>query len=69
MNLGFGNLLGNLVFSGVGFVAFMYGKKQGEFRTMLIGGLLMVYAYFTPTALLTWLVGAGLTGYLWFGRA
>ncbi len=61
------NLLGSVLFSSIGFVAFSYGKKMGKFETMAMGAALMVYSYFTPTVL-TWLVGFALTGYLWSAR-
>lgn len=64
MDIGFGNIVLGLVFSGVGFVAFRYGKNQGKMNAMLVGGALMVYPYFTPNAALTALVGAALTALL-----
>lgn len=59
------NLLGSLVFSGVGFIAFRYGKTTANFSLVAVGGVLMGYSYFTPTALLTWGVGAALTVFAW----
>jgi hypothetical protein len=61
-----GNVIGNIIFSGVGFVAFMYGKKQGEARPMVIGALLMVYPYFVTNTALMFLIGAALTAALFF---
>lgn len=61
-------LFAGLIFSGVGFVAFRYGKTTGNFSLMAIGGALFVYSYFTPTALLTWGVGAALTAAAWYCR-
>ncbi|MCX5795096.1 MAG: hypothetical protein NTY77_06355 [Elusimicrobia bacterium] len=55
------NIIGNLIFSGVGFVAFMYGKKQGHFKLMVLGGVLMVYPYFVPNTMLLYLIGAALS--------
>jgi hypothetical protein len=51
------NLLGGLLFSGIGFVAFMYGKKLGRFWPMLLGFALMLYPYFVSDPL--WLYGIG----------
>jgi len=62
------NIVGGLVFSGVGFVAFMYGKKQGRFQLMLIGGILMVYPYFVPNTALLYLTGSLLTAALFAAR-
>ena len=35
-------------------------------RTMILGGVLMVYSYFAPGALAMWLIGLGLTVALYF---
>ncbi len=40
------NIFGNLLFSGIGFVAFSYGRKMGNARMMIQGGILMGYSYF-----------------------
>jgi hypothetical protein len=34
--------------SGIGFVLFVYGKKQGRWAHLATGLALMVYPYFTP---------------------
>ena len=68
MDLSFSNLVGGLLFSTIGFVAFSYGKKRSELKMMGLGGCLMVYTFFVPNALWTWLVGLGLTTALWFFR-
>lgn len=48
----------SLIPGGIGFVLFVYGKKQQRWP-QLVGGLaFMVYPYFTPT--LAALVGVGL---------
>jgi hypothetical protein len=39
----------SFVVSGVGFVAFMYGRKQKRLPQMVAGVLLMVYPYFVST--------------------
>lgn len=61
-------LVGGMLFGGVGFVAFMYGKKNSEFRPMIIGVALMVYPYFLRGTILLFLVGIGLTAALYFFR-
>jgi hypothetical protein len=68
VNLSAGNIIAGLVFSGIGFVAFTYGKRQGRQRTMVIGGVLMAYAYFTPSTVITCLAGVALTAALYFFR-
>ena len=66
MNFSAGNIFAGIVFSGVGFVAFTYGKKQERYEAMGIGVALMIYPYFTPSATMTCIVGAGLLGLLYF---
>ncbi len=55
------NLLGGLIFSGVGFVAFVYGRKQGLWKTAVIGILLMAYPYFFSDTLVVIGIGVALT--------
>lgn len=38
----------SLIPGGVGFVLFVYGKKQQRWPHIVAGPLLMVYPYFTP---------------------
>lgn len=47
----------SLIPSGIGFVLFVYGKKQERWPQLAAGLMLMVYPYFTPG--LTWLIGGG----------
>ena len=50
--------------SGVGFVLFLYGKKEARFPQLISGLLLMVYPFFadTVTTLVVWgvVIAAGL---------
>lgn len=50
-------LMLSLVPSGIGFVLFMYGRKQQRWPHLACGVVLMVYPYFTPTV--TTMVGGG----------
>ena len=45
----------SLIPSGIGFVLFVYGKKQNRWPHLAAGLVMMVYPYFTPTV--TGLVG------------
>ena len=56
-----GRLLGGFLFSGIGFVAFRYGKGQASFKLMVIGVLLMAYPYFVSNTLATYAIGVILT--------
>ena len=60
------NILGNILFSGIGFVAFKYGKDQGNGRTMFLGGILMGYSYIISSTLWMYVIGSGLTAALYF---
>ena len=61
-------LFGGLIFSGIGFVAFMYGKKNAEFRPMLLGLALMIYPYLLKGTAALYIAGTGLTAALYFWR-
>ena len=41
----------SLIPGGIGFVLFIYGKKQGRMPQLVAGLIFMVYPYFTPTVL------------------
>jgi len=51
-------LMISLIPSGIGFVLFVYGKKQGRWPQLAGGLLLMVYPYFTQSVAA--LVGVGI---------
>lgn len=61
-------IAGNLLFGGIGFVAFMYGKRMRRTEMMALGGVLMVYGYFVTNAWLLYAAGAGLTVAVWRAR-
>ena len=61
-------LFGSILFSLVGFAAFRYGKKLGEFATMGIGLVLMVYPYAVGETWLLYVLGALLCGALYWFR-
>ena len=52
--------------SGLGFVLFVSGKKEGRWPQLLVGLVLMIYPYFATT--ITALVGVGLAlvAVLWY---
>jgi hypothetical protein len=55
-----------VVFSVVGFVAFRYGRKNGEPRPLFLGIALMAYGYFVTNAWVSFGIGAALTALLFF---
>lgn len=61
-------LMLSLVPSGIGFVLFMYGKKQERWPDLAAGIALMVYPYFVNTALQMVIGGALIGGAWWYFR-
>ena len=55
------DLLGGVLFSGIGSVALAYAKKQGRWKTALIGVLLIFYPWFVSDTLILYGVGIALT--------
>jgi hypothetical protein len=55
----------SLITSGVGFVLFMYGKKQDRWPQLAGGIALMVYPYFVSSVTWTLAVGAGIIAAVW----
>ncbi len=62
------NLIAGFIFSGVGLVAFVYGKKQGSFKPFWIGIALMAYPYFLTSTFWIYAVGIGLCLLLYYWR-
>ena len=59
-------LIGALLFSAIGFVAYRYGRKRDERRTLWLGVALMFYAYVVPWTWLMYVIGIGLCVAIWF---
>lgn len=55
----------SLITSGIGFVLFMYGKKQERWPQFAGGLALMVYPYFVSTIGMTLAVGTGIAVAVW----
>ena len=62
------NLIGGILFGGVGFSAFIYGKKISGARAMVIGLVLMGYPYFIQNTVVLYVVGIVLTTALFLFR-
>lgn len=62
------NIIGNILFSGIGYVAFVYGKKMGNYRVMIQGAVLMGYSYVVSDTLWMYLIGTGLTAWVYWTR-
>jgi hypothetical protein len=65
MDLDANSLLASLGVSSVGFVAFMYGKKQTRAPHMIAGVLLMGFPYFVGNPILIGIIAVVLLGLLW----
>ena len=57
-----------IIFGTIGFVVFVYGKKNRLVRPLVIGIALMAYPYFISGTFFLYLVGIGLTAVLFFWR-
>ena len=55
----------SLIPSGIGFVLFVYGKKQERMPLMLAGIVFSIYPYFTSTIFTLVGVGVALSVALW----
>ena len=62
------NIIAGILFGGIGFVAFMYGKKQSRLKPLLIGVALMAYPYFISNSIAVFAVGIVLTASLFLFR-
>lgn len=56
----------SLIPSGIGFVLFVYGKKQARWPQLAAGLLLMVYPYFTPSPVSLTAIGGAIGVGLWY---
>ena len=56
----------SLIPSGIGFILFVYGKKQERWPQLVAGLLLMVYPYFAANLVALVFVGAAIGSGLWY---
>ncbi|MBI3253107.1 MAG: hypothetical protein HYZ52_07385 [Candidatus Omnitrophica bacterium] len=68
MSLSFSNIFSGIVFGAIGFSAFLYGKRQGEWRPMVIGAALIGFPYLVANTAAQVLIGALLTAALFVLR-
>ncbi len=68
MDMNPGTILVGLVFGSIGFVGFVYGKKESSWKPMVLGVALMGFPYFVPGFWPQIGVGAALTAALFFFR-
>ena len=61
------NLFAGLLFSSIGFVGFIYGKRMSSWKPMFIGIALMAYPYFIENTITLCAIGlAGTVALFWF---
>jgi hypothetical protein len=65
MDLDANSLLASMLIGSIGFVAFVYGKKQGRAPQMLVGVALMIFPYFVSNIALMFAIAAALLTALW----
>ena len=58
----------SLIPGGIGFVMFVYGKKQGRWPHLVAGLLLMTYPYFTPDVTSMTVVGLAIGAAWWYAN-
>jgi hypothetical protein len=68
VNFDMPNLVAGFVFGSIGFVAFMYGKRQSLWKPMFCGLALMIYPYFVESVVLLFGIGGVGTAALFFLR-
>lgn len=56
----------SLIPGGIGFVLFVYGKKQERWPHLIAGVLFMVYPYFTDSVMSLVITGAAFGFGLWY---
>jgi hypothetical protein len=64
----FSILFAGLLFGTVGLAAFVYGKKNANWRPMVVGAALMVYPYFVEQTWLLYGLGVALCAALFLWR-
>ncbi len=62
------NLFAQILFGAIGLAAFVYGKKQSSFKTMLLAVAMMGFPYVVSETWLLYTIGGVLTSLLFFWR-
>jgi len=55
------NLFGQILFGAIGLAAFVYGKKQSSFKTMLLAVAIMGFPYVVSETWMLYAIGGVLT--------
>lgn len=62
MDFDVSTLFAGIVFGTIGFGCWKYGRRTQSLRAMLLGFALIGYPWVAPGGLWLWVIGAGLTG-------
>lgn len=62
------NLFGQILFGAIGLAAFVYGKKQSSFKTMLLAVAIMGFPYVVSETWMLYAIGGVLTLLLFIWR-
>jgi hypothetical protein len=62
------NLFGQILFGAIGLAAFVYGKKQSSFKTMLLAVAIMGFPYVVSETWMLYAIGGVLTSLLFIWR-
>jgi len=65
VSLDFGWWMISFLVGGIGFVAFVYGKKQGRSPALVAGIALIVFPYFVSSVLWMTVIAAAILAALW----
>jgi hypothetical protein len=68
LNFSWPNLIGGFIFGIIGWYAFNHGRKEKNYKALVVGVVLMVYPYFIPNTILLYVLGVGITSLLYFWR-
>ena len=68
LNFEINNLIAGFLFGSIGFVAFVYGKRQSAWTPMFLGLALMGFPYLVTNTIALYVVGVLLTGALYIFR-
>ena len=66
--MNFTNMIVGTIFSSIGFVAFVYGKKEALWKPLVIGVVLMAYPFLISNTTLVVVIGSVLTAALFLFR-
>ncbi len=67
-NFSFANIMAWVIFGIIGMCAFNYGRKEKNYRPVVVGLVLMIYPYFVSNTLWLYIIGIGVSLLLYFWK-